>query len=177
MSLVIAMPTQIYEMIQDHLFQDAENEDALEQASFLFTEPYAGDGVLRVADARLLGVDDFAIQTPLHIDLAEHVRPELIQRALRDDACLIETHSHNHAGPVAFSASDRRGFQEWVPHMRWRLRRRPYVALVFSFDTFDGLCWSDGDAEPLDNLLLDGGRRIQPTNRTYEHLRETDRAA
>jgi hypothetical protein len=36
---------------------------------------------------------------------------------------------------------DFEGFTEFVPHVRWRLRGRPYAAIVVADTTFDALAW------------------------------------
>jgi hypothetical protein len=55
--------------------------------------------------------------------------------------------------------------------VRWRLRRRPYVALVFAERSFDALVWVQGnDPEPLEALQITGAGLLHPTNRTYERL-------
>ena len=160
MGWVVEIQEANYDGLRDHLRGDVE------QVAFLFTEPYAGDQRLRVRDVELIPSDGFAYQGGYHVELAEQIRPALIKRAWDEDACLIEAHSHLH-GPACFSWSDMAGFDEWVPHLKWRLQGRPYAALVFAPDDFDALVW-DGkqDAGPLEALDVLPGQRLAPTGRT-----------
>ena len=52
-------------------------------------------------------------------------------------ASLVEMHSHIGPWPAGFSYADRLGLQETVPHMWWRLKKRPYLALVVTNCSFD----------------------------------------
>jgi hypothetical protein len=83
----------------------------------------------------------------------------MIQWATREQLSLVEIHSHGGQYTAAFSASDRWGFDEWVPHLWWRLQRTPYAALVVSDDgTFDGWAWIDDPRSPqqIDELVVEG---------------------
>lgn len=64
------------------------------------------------------------------------------------DTSLIEIHSHVDQVNAKFSWSDWVGFGEFVPHILWRLPGRPYGALVFTNDSFDGLFWDDDVNNP-----------------------------
>lgn len=150
-----------YEQLREHLQGD------IEQVAFLFTDPYAGDQRLRVRTMQLIAAEGFNYQSGYHVELTDETRPELIKRAWREDACLIEVHSHLH-GPAQFSASDLTGFEEWVPHMRWRLQGRPYAALVFAPEDFDALIWDQqGRPNSLDALKVIGGVTLCPTQDTH----------
>lgn len=149
-----------FEQLSRHLSGDVE------QVAFLFTEPYANDHRLRVRALQLIPAEGFRHQGSYHVELADEIRPELIKRAWDENACLIEAHSHLD-GPAGFSSSDLAGFEEWVPHLRWRLRGRPYAALVFAPDDFDALLWdSDGDPVSIEGLQIGGGATLVPTNYT-----------
>lgn len=158
-----------YEQLRVHL--DAGSE--VEQVAFLLTAPYAGDEVLRIARIQLIDAENFNFQSGYHVELADDVRPSLIKRAWEAEACVIEAHSHL-LGPSRFSPSDLAGFDEWVPHMRWRLRGRPYAALVFAPDDFDALVWDgDGRPAPLDALVVVDGPVVRPTGFSYASLAPT----
>ena len=81
-----------------------------------------------------------------------------------------------------FSPSDLWGFQAWVPHLFWRLRGRPYAALVTAGDTFDALAWVDSAEQPeqVDQIELDDGSVLVATTRTLtlrgddEHAQESE---
>jgi hypothetical protein len=155
-----------YEQLRSHL----EGGSEMEQVAFLLTAPYGGGEVLHVARIQLIDAENFNFQSGYHVDLADDVRPNLIKRAWEAEACVIEAHSHLH-GPSRFSPSDLAGFDEWVPHMRWRLRHRPYAALVFAPDDFDALVWDgDGTPAPLDALVVADSPVVRPTGITYASL-------
>lgn len=158
-----------YERLRAHLEAGGE----VEQVAFLLTEPYAGDETLRVAAIQLIETENVSFQSGYHVELADDVRPDLIKRAWDGEACVVEAHSHLH-GPARFSWSDMAGFDEWVPHMRWRLRGRPYAALVFAPDDFDALVWDgDGGPEPLEALVVVDGPVLRPTGGTHVSLAPT----
>jgi hypothetical protein len=162
-----------YERLRAHLDGGSE----MEQVAFLLTAPYGGDEVLHVARIQLIDAENFNFQSGYHVELADDIRPNLIKRAWEAEACVIEAHSHLH-GPSRFSRSDLAGFDEWVPHMRWRLRGRPYAALVFAPDDFDALVWDgDGGPAPLDALVVVDGPVVRPTGVTYASLTASTAAA
>jgi len=96
------------------------------------------------------------IQTSYHIELADVVRARVIKRAHDLGATLIEMHSHLGKWPAQFSPSDIAGFHEWVPHVRWRLKGKPYAALVVTRRGFDGLAWIESEEPVVAKLLIDG---------------------
>jgi hypothetical protein len=160
----ISTPAVIYEDLMIHFAA----ED-VEHAAFLFTEP-AGAAQLRVAELYRVPPEDFAFQSSYHIELSDAVRAHVIKRAWDIGGSLIEAHSHL-GGPAAFSKSDLHGFLDWVPHVRWRLANRPYIALVFAGDTFDALVWQDAESPtPLESLDVDGRPSQAPTSITYSKI-------
>lgn len=129
----------------------------LEEAAFLFVRQDPADPTRLICeDVRLLGPEDLVVQLPYHIELAEHVRPQLIKRAHDTGQILLEAHSHLGNRPVRFSDSDLFGFDEWVPHIRWRLKGRPYAAIVVSEGSYDGFAWMDITPERLDVIEVVG---------------------
>jgi hypothetical protein len=64
-----------------------------------------------------------------------------------------------------------------VPHLWWRLGGRPYAALVFGAETFDGLAWnhSPADAVPVVSLAVDGQAARVATGRSHARLQRPDR--
>lgn len=155
-----------------HLLPD---DTKREQAAFLFcrTSP-SGDGVaFEAVDYTFLGESDFAAQYADYIELTDETRISLIKRAHALGASLAELHSHPGPWPAAFSLSDRMGLKETVPHMRWRLKKRPYLAIVVAPSGFDALVWSRdaGIPEPLAAIDV-GGRLMTPTNASLEGWRD-----
>jgi len=113
-----------------------------EEVVFAFAR-YA-NRVFDVAALELVTAVEVESRTAHHVVLADEVRPRLVKTPWDRDQCLVEAHSHGPRGLAEFSASDLLGFREWVPHVRWRLRGRPYAALVAAGDAWDGLAWVDG---------------------------------
>lgn len=163
-----------YGLLRDHL----RGESPVEEVAFMFCAGENGSERLRVKEVQLVAPRDFAIQTDYHVALAESVRPQLIKRAWDTDTVLAEAHSHVDGDPAAFSPSDLAGFQEWVPHILWRLSERPYLALVFARTTFDALVWKTSSESPsqLGRLRVDQGPDYVPTNLTIARLRASHRA-
>jgi hypothetical protein len=91
----------------------------------------------------------------LHVSLPDETRSAVIQWATAENACLIEAHSHGRWSPAAFSPYDLRNLDDWVPHLWWRLRGRPYAAIVTSSHDFDALAWigNPGKAEQVDGIV------------------------
>lgn len=145
-----------------------------EQAAFLFCETIdSSTGVtFEAIDHTLLGEEDFAAQHDDYLELTDEARVGVIKRAHMLNASLVELHSHPGPWPAAFSLSDRIGLQETVPHMRWRLKKRPYGAIVVAPSGFDALVWHrDGNVpDPLSAIDV-AGRLISPTNASLEGWR------
>jgi hypothetical protein len=118
-----------------------------EQGAFLFCRHSGAGGadhVFTCEDWSALERSDFEVQAGDYLELTDAARARLIKQAHDRGLCLVETHSHPGPYPAAFSYSDLTGLGEFVPHVRWRLRGRPYAALVFAQSGFDGLAWIDG---------------------------------
>jgi hypothetical protein len=163
----ISIPARIYDELIAHF-----SSSDVEEVAFLFTEPPAAHAPLRVREIYRVPPDGFDFQSNYHVALTDETRAHVIKRAHDLTACLVEAHSHGEAPIACFSASDLDGFRDWVPHVRWRLRRRPYVALVFAGEQFDALLWND-DAEgpqPVTALQIDGRPPRRPSGLTHQHL-------
>jgi len=145
----------------------------VEQVAFFFTEPPVPGEPLRVREMYGVPPEGFDFQSDYHVALTDELRGQVIKRAHDLGGCLVEVHSHGGGPPVWFSGSDLRGFEEWVPHVRWRLRRRAYAALVFAGEAFDALVWEgeDNAPVPLAALEVDGRPPQSPSGITYERLR------
>ena len=143
---------------------------ACEEAAFLFTRTETTDGstALSVIGLETIPPGGFTSQSRFHLELTDAARAGVIKRAHDLEAGLIECHSHPGQRRASFSWSDLRGFDDFVPHVRWRLGGRPYAAIVFATDSIDALVWrgASGEREPI--ALVDAGRRaIEPTGLTY----------
>jgi hypothetical protein len=139
-----------------------------EQAAFLYTvHARIADGVVfNVVAHELLAGSDFAAQYSDYLELADKARVRIIKRAHALNASIVEIHSHPWDRSAEFSASDRAGLKETVPHMRWRLKERPYLAVVVARVSYDALVWAlNGEQPELLALEVDGARLL-PTGRS-----------
>ncbi|SRR6266404_7660528 len=172
--ILLEMAADVHASALQHLLP---TQSPNEQAAFLFVRPEAKAAatVFRLVEWRPVMPDGLAIQLPHHIELADEERAYVIKRGHDLGASIVEMHSHRFPGPAAFSASDRAGLREFVPHVLWRLKRRPYLAVVVTPDSFDGLVWMDAGVSPrqLDGMLA-GGRILSPSRISLVHWEETD---
>ena len=94
-----------------------------------------------------------------------------------DDFSLIQIGlSNNDLGLLQTVEAGWQEFQDltgdWVPHLFWRLRRRPYAALVTAGDTFDALAWVEAAdlPEQTERIELDDGGVLVATACTLAAL-------
>lgn len=150
MKPLIEIPKPTRMAVWEHLLP-AKQE--VEQAVFLYVN--TGERQWQVIEWEPILSEDFVIQTSFHIELTDALRARVIKRAHDFGASLVEIHSHLGKWPAQFSPSDKAGFQEWVPHVRWRLKGKPYGALVVTRSGFDGLAWIEETPVVLD-IVTDG---------------------
>ena len=155
-------------------------ESSVEQVGFFLADFDVSHRRFALRDWRPIPPDGFELQSTYHVTLSDDARAEVIRWAWESGpaSSLVEAHSHGDKGPAAFSPSDTFGFTEWVPHLWWRLRGRPYAAIVTAGDTFDALAWIDSaDApEQITYLELVGERRIDATGGTLASLGRAKRS-
>ncbi len=160
--VVLALSTDAHRQLWSHLLSDRRAE----QAAFAHVQGHAENGLdlFRLVDWAPVPADGYAARTGYYFELTDEARAAAIKRARDLGSSLVEFHSHLGPWPAAFSASDWFGFQEFVPHVWWRLKGRPYLAVVAAETTFDGLAWIAGptEAQRLDALLVDGAV-LEPT--------------
>src|SRR5438876_3473296 len=126
MKTTLTLPAGVFEDLTSHLLPRGSIQ---EQAAFLFVDPQVGhDATFELRDYEKLGPSDFDVQESDYLELRDETRARLIKRAHDLKASLVELHSHPGPWPAGFSMSDRRGLRETVPHMWWRLPKRPYLA-------------------------------------------------
>lgn len=167
MTAVIAAPGTLYRAAREHL------GGHIEQVGFFLADFDTERGAFVLREWRPMTPEAFEYQSAYHVTLRDEMRPEIIKWAWDAGACLVEVHSHGDEGIAWFSPSDLYGFDEWVPHVRWRLRGRPYAAIVTISDSFDALAWIDDDSTPVQvtALEVDGVTQIA-TARTLPRLAE-----
>lgn len=174
---LIRMPHGLHEELLVHLLPA---HCKVEQAAFLFaTVTRSTEHVyFDVIDVAKLSTNDFDSQAGDYLELSDDSRARLIKRAHDLGASLVEMHSHPFPWPAEFSLADLKGLEETVPHMWWRLAKRPYVAIVVAPDGFDALLWLEDSRVPkaLGGLLA-GDMLIRPTNHTLQALSSAEMQA
>jgi hypothetical protein len=140
----------------------------VEQVGFFLADYDPGRRAFLLREWRPVPPEGFEIQTEYHVTLTDEMRPAIIKWAWDAGASLVEAHSHGDTGVACFSPSDVWGLEEWVPHLRWRLRGRPYAAIVTAGETFDAIAWIDGADQPeqIDHLEIMGKGQLAATART-----------
>jgi hypothetical protein len=172
MAAFVHLTRRAYEAIRAHLLQDDS-----EQAAFLFikTDLRGTECTLEVIDYYLVPEAELAWGgDPHYLELTDEAKAKVIKMASDRKAALGEAHSHPFSlSRCSFSPSDLEGFREFVPHVWWRLRAKPYVAFVIGQRSFDSLVWlaDPGRPIPLDALILDGNKRLKPTGLTLAGLK------
>jgi len=168
MKTVLEMPAAQYAELRTHLLPP---RGECEEAVFLFVDTISQDGEchFRVREMAKLMPEDFAVRHADYLELLDPVRARLIKRAHDLGASLVEVHSHVGPWRAAFSYSDVRGLKDTVPHIWWRLKSRPYIAIVVSQVSVDALVWLEGPETPvpLDEIRT-GQEIIRPTHSALE---------
>jgi hypothetical protein len=167
MTAVIAASGALYRTAREHL------RGHIEQVGFFLADFEAERSVFLLREWRPMPPEAFEFQSAYHVTLRDEMRPEIIKWAWDANACLVEVHSHGDEGIACFSPSDLYGFDEWVPHVRWRLQGRPYGAIVTAGDSFDALAWLDNEKAPVQVAALEVDSVAQAaTARTLPRLAE-----
>lgn len=152
---VISLTEADCEALWAHLLDSGRGT---EEVAFLFAQyDGANGGAFRVVEWYAVPPEGFAFCSAWHFELSDETRAYVIKRAHDLDACLIEAHSHDDPDTPAFSPSDLYGFAEFVPHVWWRLKGRPYSALVISPGGLDGFVWRQGPDVPERLMGVDAG--------------------
>lgn len=169
MNVFLDLPVGLKEQLWSHLLK---NET--EQVAFVFAAvaDTVDDTVLTAKDYYLATPGDFQIHSEFHVELTDEARSRIIKRAWDTGTTPVELHSHpgDYWGAM-FSPSDMYGFKDFVPHCRWRLRGRPYLAIVVSPAGADALAWVDKSGDPLAlTAIRAGGVTVAaPTNQTIKN--------
>lgn len=165
-AIVSISPAHLH-ALRDHLFL---GED--EQAAFGFAFIESGE-TFRIEAIECIPPTGFAFQSDYHIELSSETQARLIKQAFDLRACLVEFHSHRTGWPARFSSSDFSGFEEFVPHVRWRLTGRPYAAVVFHESSFDGLAWINDSPAQLDRIDTSQSAPLMATRLSLRNLKES----
>ncbi len=161
--ILLALPRSAYAALWKHL---APEPHVAEEAAFAYAKREDADGaaVFQCVEWAPVPSDGFASRSAFHLELTDSARAAAIKRAHDLGASLVEFHSHTGRLPAAFSASDLAGFREFVPHVWWRLKGRPYVAVVVARTGFDAFVWITGPGTPrLLSRVIVGDEVLTPT--------------
>jgi len=172
-SIILKMGAQAHREMRAHLLPPGSD---FEEAAFMFVSA-TGTGdqiVFEPVETLLVGPDGFAVRSPQFLELRDEVRAQVIRRAHGLGASIIEFHSHPLFNPE-FSWSDRMGLQEFVPHVRWRLKGAPYGAIVVAPTGFDALFWVGESREPQAMAFLEvEGQPRRPTGLSLKNWETID---
>jgi len=99
------------------------------------------------------------------MELADDVRPRVLEWATPTGRSLVEVHAHLGSGQhTSFSPTDLEGLATVVPQMLWRLPGRSYAALVLGNHDLDALFWKERGALPQTfSTVVLGDRSTPPT--------------
>ncbi len=132
-----------------------------------------GHLVLECIDFQLMSESDLSFQSAYHIEVSEEAQARVIKGAHDLDACLVELHSHVSDPGPQFSASDWHGFDEFVPHIWFRLKGKPYAAIVLSTKGLDAIAWIDDAVTPVAVEVVQVGQDlIRPSGLSYGSLKQ-----
>lgn len=169
----IEIPELQHKKIIEHLL----GPDGCEEAVFAFCkfERSGSRSRFELIDWYAVPPTGFVTRSRYFLELTDETRSQVIKRAHDLQATLIEFHSHRSTRPAAFSPSDYAGFDEFVPHVWWRLKGRPYAAVVVAESSFDGIAWIDDakTAVPLSGISL-GNELLLATGESHRESRNND---
>jgi hypothetical protein len=171
------LTSELHSGIWSHLLPGDSRGDEDEQVAFGFARTTC-DGEqcsFQLTDWIAMGPLDFASQSNYHVELTDEARARSIKRAHDLNASLLEFHSHPFQEHAEFSGSDILGFEEFVPHVWWRLKGKPYLAIVVARRSFDGVAWISGPNNPISVQEVTAGEMIlRPTGLTLKRRFSSD---
>lgn len=170
MSVIIQIEKSFFSKIRKYLLQSH-----LEQVCFLFSKDtfYDSTLIMEVKDYYLVAPHEYEYQSSFHVELKDSCQAKVIKSAWDKKLSLGEIHSHPTSKKAFFSQSDISGFQEFVPHVWWRLKKGPYIAIIQAQSELDALAWvkTPDIYEPIDKIKI-GKSVIRPSNFTIKELKE-----
>jgi hypothetical protein len=173
--ILLALSPPVQAALWDHL---VPRNHRVEEAAFVYAGRETTDDteVFRAVEWLPVPPDGFVTRSAVHFELADAMRAAVIKRAHDLGASLVEFHSHTGRWRAAFSPSDRAGFREFVPHVWWRLKGRPYLAVVVTRSGFDGLAWIARAQAPerLDGVLVEE-KVLNPTRLSHAEVESDER--
>jgi hypothetical protein len=142
----ITVDADLWAEATNHLFERPE------QVGFFLARYDPSARRFTLTHWRALAQAELAYRSDHHVEITDDAKTAAIKWATREDAVLVEAHSHGRRGDPEFSYSDLSGFRDWVPHVRWRLRGGPYAAIVVAGEELDALAWIDETPEQVETI-------------------------
>jgi hypothetical protein len=168
----IILPEHLHQTLMRHLFQND-----LEQAAFLFASHAVDGGTLKMTavDVHLVPADAWDYQSEMHLQMSDEERGKILKMARDKGLALVDCHSHPHAGDdVWFSGSDVSGITEFAAYVNWKLRNKPFAAIVWAEDSLDAVAWHGAfdSVQSVESVNIEssaGIRAIAPKNTWHKH--------
>ena len=170
---VLRFTESIHGAVWDHLVRSGSR---VEEAAFAYAVPTTEEAHLfDIVDWFAVDPSGFESRSAYHLELTDETRARAIKHAHDLGASLVELHSHVDGEPARFSWSDLSGFREFVPHVWWRLKGKPYFAIVAVAKSFDGFSWrsSPDDTERLGAISV-GALTLSPTHASNTRMEWPD---
>ncbi len=168
----VLIPPRIYRDVHNYLLP---KKVRFEKVAFIFAKVLNGSGYVSFEFKSWYSVKlhEYEHRTRGYVKLKDKMRQKIIKKAFDIDAAIVELHSHVCSGSPGFSHSDFQGFEEFIPHVWWRLEGKPYVAMVFSKSDFDALVWIDNPKyyQQLTEIIV-GKQHYYPNGLTLETLNQ-----
>jgi len=168
MKTILNIPPEVYMELQKHLLPNIHTN---EEAAFVFADVVLYDErvELNYRDWYAVQPNDYKSRSAYHFELTHETNGRIIKRAHDLDACIIEFHSHIDQEFLRFSPTDWKGFSEFVPLVLWRLKGKPYVAIVVTIHGVDALVWTNGVKKPKElSMIKTGATEVLPTNNSLK---------
>jgi hypothetical protein len=164
MKITITIPDKVYNEIKHHLLPQNQK---FEEAAFVYSSVnvLGRQMELNYLEWYAIKPKDYLSRSAYHFELTHEMNSRIIKRAHDLNSSIIELHSHLDHKPVRFSYTDWQGFSEFVPHVLWRIKNKPYSAIVITKQGIDALIWVESFNKPLGlNELIIGNEKIIPSN-------------
>jgi len=172
---LIKLPSSTYNDLWAHL---QPKNPKYEEVAFVYAHQESIDGsqIFHCSEWFAVPPTGFESRSKYHLELSDETRASVIKRAHELSATLIEFHSHIGPWPARFSISDLLGFEEFVPHVLWRLKSRPYLAVVVAKSGFDGFVWQYDANNPdyIEGIIIED-KILKTTKLSPLRLKEDER--
>jgi len=167
---LLFIPQEVYQDIYRYLFP---KEIRFQSVAFIFATIFKTKNSMKFQFKSWYSIEshEYEYRGREYVELKDEMRQKIIKKAFDIDASIIELHSHICSRGACFSPTDLQGFEEFVPHVWWRLNKKPYAAIVFSKSDFDAFVWLDDPQQyrQLSEIVVDG-RHLYPTGLTLANL-------